>query len=149
MYSTRVYFRVIRVVYKAGEKLYNAYEEDFSNDLPNQLIRLKYCLKNEIGSITTIKQLAELLIIDSPVSSSFPDVCTACILSLTMTVTVVEAERSFSKQKIIKTYLRSSMGQERLRSLSLLSIENNEARKLNVKSIIDIFSEEKVRKKSF
>ena len=38
-------------------------------------------------------------------------------------ITVASGERSFSKLKLIKTYLRSTIAQERLNSLSLLSIE--------------------------
>jgi len=41
---------------------------------------------------------------------------------LTILVLVFLAKRSFSKLKIIKTYLRSTMSQERLNGLVLLSI---------------------------
>ena len=43
-------------------------------------------------------------------------------------VTVAEVERSFSKPSLIKNYKRSTMGQERLSHLSLLSIEQCWAR---------------------
>ena len=42
---------------------------------------------------------------------------------LTVLVTVASTERSFSKLKLIKTYLRSSMSQERLNGLAILSIK--------------------------
>ena len=45
------------------------------------------------------------------------------MMYMTVPVTVATAERSFSKLKLIKTSLRSSMTQERLRSLALLLIE--------------------------
>ena len=45
-------------------------------------------------------------------------------LFLTLPVTVASAERSFSKLKIVKTYLRSTMSQGRLASLAILSIES-------------------------
>ncbi|KAA3480784.1 zinc finger MYM-type protein 1-like [Gossypium australe] len=44
---------------------------------------------------------------------------------LTVLMTVASAERSISKLKLIKTYLRSSMSQERLNGLTILSIEND------------------------
>ncbi|GFU07553.1 hypothetical protein TNCV_2225311 [Trichonephila clavipes] len=42
---------------------------------------------------------------------------------LTVPVSTAFAEKSFSKLKLIKTYLRSTMSQERLSALSVLSIE--------------------------
>ena len=65
-----------------------------------------------------------MIIVDySAISSGFTDVVTALFLFLTLPVTVATAERSFSKLKLIKNYLRNTMGQERLSGLSLLAIE--------------------------
>lgn len=50
-----------------------------------------------------------------------------------MHVIVVSHERSFSKLKLIKNYLRSKMSQERLDSLATLCIE-----KILMADIIDI-----------
>lgn len=52
-------------------------------------------------------------------------------------MTVAKAERSFSKLKIIKNNLRSSMGQERLSALALSSIENIRAQKINFSKVIE------------
>ncbi len=46
-------------------------------------------------------------------------------LLLTLSITVASGERSFSALKLIKTYLRSTMKQERLSALALISIERN------------------------
>ena len=59
------------------------------------------------------------------------------------------AERSFSKLKSIKTYLRSIMQDDRLSGLAVLSIENAEARKLDVSKIIDDFASRKARRRRF
>ncbi len=52
--------------------------------------------------------------------TNVPDVA----IFLTIPVTVASAERSFSKLKLIKNYFRSTMSQEKLSTLSILSIEN-------------------------
>ena len=48
-------------------------------------------------------------------------------------------ERSFSKLKLIKTYLRNSLAQDKLSNLALLSIKNNILKSLNTTEITNIF----------
>jgi len=90
-----------------------------------------------------------ILLLSSDVLSSMPELGTACILFCTLPVTVATAERSFSKLKLIKSYLRSSIAQDRLDSLALISIENDAARKLNLDELVDRFAQSKARKKEF
>ena len=54
---------------------------------------------------------------------SFPNAYIAFRKLLTILVTVASAERSFSKLKLIKFYLRSTMSQEKLNGLTILLIE--------------------------
>ena len=56
---------------------------------------------------------------------------------------MASAERSFSKLKLIKTYLRSSISQERLDGLALLAIENEGAKQLNIDDLLDKFANTK------
>ena len=79
-----------------------------------------------LGEIETSKTVLDLLklIISSNIMPSVPELATACVSFATIPVTVASAERSFSKLKLIKTYLRSSISQERLDGLVLLAIEN-------------------------
>ena len=46
-------------------------------------------------------------------------------LYLTVAVFIASCERSFSKPKLIKSYLRSTMGENRLSALAILSIESD------------------------
>nr|XP_047135424.1 zinc finger MYM-type protein 1-like [Hydra vulgaris] len=63
--------------------------------------------------------------------SIFPQVCVSLRILLTLPVSTSEGERSFSKLAIIKDYLRSTMGQERLCYLMILSIESDLAINVN------------------
>ena len=68
---------------------------------------------------------------------------------LTIPVTVASGERSFSKLKLIKTYLRSTMHQQRLNNLALLSIESPICRDINFETVLKNFAEKKARKVRF
>ena len=103
-------------------------------------------MQGKIAKVNNIKQLAHMLIIENAsVSSGFDDVVTALILFLTIPVSVATAERSFSKLKIIKSYLRNSMGQTLLRGLSLLAIEASRAKSMDIAQLIDRFAQMKAR----
>ena len=54
----------------------------------------------------------------------FPNLWVALRILLTLPVSVAGSERSFSKLKIIKNYLRSTMSDGRFSSLAVLSIEH-------------------------
>ena len=76
----------------------------------------------------------------------FPNLRTALQILLTVSVSVASCERSFSKLKLIKTHLRSTMTQERLANLAILSIEKTTFESISYDDIIDQFAEKKARK---
>ena len=55
-------------------------------------------------------------------STSFADVLAACLIFLTIPVTVASAEKNFSKLKLIKNFLRNSISQERLSGIFIPNI---------------------------
>lgn len=79
----------------------------------------------------------------------YPNVCIAYRILLTIPVTVALAERNFSKLKLLKNYLRSSMSQERLNGLAMLCIEKDLLDNIELDSIIDDFASKKARKCKF
>ena len=89
--------------------------------------------------------LADMLMIKNyGLLSSFRDHYTAFLLFRTILVTVAKAERTFSKLKRIKTYLRNTMSQDKLSGLIILSIENAETQKLNIDKVVDDCSRLKI-----
>ncbi|KAL8483136.1 hypothetical protein ACS0TY_025989 [Phlomoides rotata] len=64
-------------------------------------------------------------------------------------VTVASAERNFSKLKLIKTFLRSTMSQDRLNGLAMLSIEKELAEQIDYTDVINVFAAKIVRRVVF
>ncbi|BFZ09062.1 hypothetical protein BsWGS_12101 [Bradybaena similaris] len=80
---------------------------------------------------------------------SFPNVAVALRILLTLPVSVASGDRSFSKMKLIKTYLRSTMRQQRLVGLATISIEHELAFSIDTKDLIRQFTKKKIRKGKF
>ena len=80
---------------------------------------------------------------------SFPNAYIAYRILLTISVTIASAERRFSKSKLIKSYLRSTMSQEIWSRLAILSIEKEMLRELKYKNLISNFASQKARKIDF
>jgi hypothetical protein len=134
-------------LFQQANRLVNFYKNDITADFPMQLLSFHACLKRRISQMKTVQELTKMLIIEnSCITASFGEVCTVLVLFLTIPVTVASAERSFSKLKMLKSYLRSSMGQSRLSGLAMLSIENARACHLDMKDLIDNFAQRKARK---
>lgn len=76
----------------------------------------------------------------------FPNLVIALRILLTLPVSITSGERSFSKLKLIKNYLRSTMGQDRLSDLALISIESSLCDSLDINDIIDDFANLKTRR---
>lgn len=67
-------------------------------------------------------------------------------ITLTVPMTSATAERSFSKLKTIKSYLRNTISQKRLTELATIEIENETANTLEFKNAIELFASKKSRK---
>ena len=111
-------------------------------DLFSELKFLKEVLQiNENSPINVLNYIKRL--------ESFPNVCIVFRILLTIPVKVASVERSFSKLKLIKYYLRSTMSQERLSGLAILSIEKEMLAELKCKNLISNFATQKSRKINF
>ena len=126
--------------------------EEYNDDLnsmffPSEMLSFRKVMSDEINSANDIKDLAISLICGpSSLTASLQGVVDAYILFLTLPVTSATNERTFSKLKLIKSYSRSVMSQNRLSGLALLSIEKETASKVDLDKLIDTFASVNIRR---
>ena len=84
------------------------------------MLSIKTLFREKIAHLKSAKEMASFWIVkNASLATTYLDVCTAYMMYMTVLVTVATAERSFSKLKLIKNFLQSSMSQERLRGLAI------------------------------
>ncbi|XP_065651249.1 uncharacterized protein LOC136079439 [Hydra vulgaris] len=104
-------------------------------EFKNELSILKYILEDNYTIIQNFQ-----FILERNLEELYSNVCIVYRIILTIPITVAHCERSFSKLKSIENYLRSTMSQEKLSGLAILSIENAAARTIDYNDIIDEFA---------
>jgi hypothetical protein len=112
------------------------------NDLISELKVLQMTLPDKQMSAMDIFEFVREV-------DSYANVVIAYRILFTMPVTVASAERSFSKLKLLKNYLRSVMSQERLNGLATLCIEKQLLDDIDIDSIINDFASRSVRRNIF
>ncbi|XP_058733323.1 uncharacterized protein LOC131604926 [Vicia villosa] len=120
------------------------YNEQFDidgNEFFEELKLLRGMLSEEIIKPTDILLFSKGL-------DCFPNTVIAYRILLTIPVTIASAERSFSKLKLLKTYLRSTMSQERLNRLTLIAVENDILEMIKYEDLVDEFASKSVRRKA-
>lgn len=73
----------------------------------------------------------------------FPNLYKLFQVAITIPISSSTCERSFSAMRRIKTWLRTSMLQERFNNTSMLYIEKNLTKCINTDTVIDIFAKKK------
>lgn len=127
-------------------ELCKTYNEDLEDNFIEECLHFKHIYLCENKENTSAAELSLRAIIDSKIESTFPNVATALRIFLSIAATNCSGERSFSTLKRIKSYLRSSLGQEKLNNLSILSIESDLLNNLDTCDVINQFAREKARK---
>lgn len=122
------------------------YDTDINGqDLFAEIADCKMLLRtrNEVQPETPLSLLNFIVLYGEDV---FPNLRISLQILLTIAVSISSCERSFSKLKLILSYLWASMGQDRLSNLALLSIERETLDKINFDDVIDKFATAKSRK---
>jgi hypothetical protein len=125
-------------------KFANTFSHDGSSnvavhDLISELKILKCTLPN--GALSAMEIFEHIRDVDC-----YPNAFIAYHILFTVSITVASAERSFSKLKLLKNYLRSPMSQEKLNGLATLCIEKKLLDEIDINSIIDVFVSKNVRR---
>ena len=93
-------------------------------DLDNDLLSMESTLANRTLKNTEMTTLGDVYRELLPLKAAFSTLIKAIQIALTICVSTAQCERSFSSLKRIKTYLRSTMTEQHLTDLAILSIEN-------------------------
>ena len=101
------------------------------HELYAELIIIQELLQGSMGPLDILKFLKK--------RPFYPNAIIAYRILLTIPVTVASAERSFSKLKLLKSYLRSTMTQKRLNGLATIALEIDVLEKINYEDIIEAF----------
>ena len=140
---------IVTYAHQFSETFNDVEEEEMLPEVKRLRRHLKASgIKLDIAAAWTSLKMLQF-IIEMDFRESLPNVTEALKLFLTICVSVASCERSFSKLKLIKSYLRSTMSQSRLTSLAIISVENEIPKHVNFDELIKRFAEVKARKKAF
>ncbi|KAM3413361.1 hypothetical protein ACQJBY_004503 [Aegilops geniculata] len=128
-------------------KFSNTYSHGSSSDVNlddfcSELRVLQMTLPNRLMSADEIFDFVRA-------ADCYQNVSIAYRILLTVHVTVASAERSFSKLKLLKNYLRSTMSQERLNGLAMCCIEKDMLDNIDLDTIISDFASKNARRCRF
>lgn len=110
------------------------------NNLEKFLRFNKYCDIDSLDLFSELKVLSYIKTLDS-----FPNIYIAYRMLLTIPIPGATVERSFSKLKLFRSYLRSTMLQDRFNVLAILSIESEMLELFDHKILINNFVVKKLK----
>ncbi|CAJ0943560.1 unnamed protein product [Ranitomeya imitator] len=147
-YLQVVFAPILKMTTISEENLVASTEEliaAYPQDLTSLLSELQHLRKVYEATFTDNMGPLDLLnaIYKFELQGIFGEVCIALRIFITLPLSVAEGERAFSKLSLVKNYLRSTMTEQRLNSLALLSIEHELTRRLNFKDLITDFAKQK------
>ena len=121
----------------------------YSSDIDEEFVDEAYQFFHFLSGDTSSPEEKLRIIRSQNIVHTFPNIDIALQILLTMPISNCSSERSFSVLKRIKNRLRSTVKQENLASLSLLSIESDLTSTLDFEDVINVFASKKARKRPF
>uniref|UniRef100_A0A8C4F7V8 HAT C-terminal dimerisation domain-containing protein n=1 Tax=Dicentrarchus labrax TaxID=13489 RepID=A0A8C4F7V8_DICLA len=117
---------------------YDSNIEDLKHEL-HQSRRVLDRKKGEKESPTTLMEFTQFL---KPYEDVFYELFRLCKIAVVLPVSSASCEQIFSSLRLIKTYLRSTMTEKRLSSLTVLSIESKRTEALDLDTFVKRFAEQ-------
>ena len=114
----------------------NFYDEIQSKQLFDNIIDTRVLFHDKEVPKAPKDVLKKLATYDNDVR---PNLTVAIRILITLATSIASCERRFSKLKLIESYLRSTMCQDRLNSLVMMSVESDVLDKIDLNNVIDIF----------
>ncbi|VVC30442.1 Ribonuclease H-like domain,HAT, C-terminal dimerisation domain [Cinara cedri] len=133
----------------AANYLVSIYPNDLESSLGNEFIQFSSFVKIYVETRKDNEQWEIFLyriIVENNLQCTFPNIEVVLRIYLVLMVSNCSGERSFSKMKLIKNRLRTSMTQSRLSTLALLSVESDILRALDFSQVVEKFAATKSRK---
>ena len=132
----------------ATSALVNVYPHDLSPNFPMEFRQCLCWVKEQVhpDDATGSAQSIFKLLHTTGVHSAFPDSEIALRMYLSLMSTNCTGKRSFSQLERIKDVKRSTMSQQRLGMLALLSIESDLLHNVDIHKVVDEFAVAKARK---
>ena len=144
-------------VISVPDKIVEAYSRDVNikklerqlQMLPDLVSAYKTSLHVRLLKITSVRTICDMLQSVPIAQEMFCEVHKLIRIYLTIPVTTATAERSFSALRRVKTYLRSTMSEERLNNAMLLHVHKDVSSNIDILKIAEMFVSVNSRRQGF
>ena len=136
---------------QAAELLVHTYKNDLEELLANELVQFASLLRTPVVKQTWYTDASKelnmfRLLVKQGLAPTFPNVEITLRIYLCLMVSNCSGEHTFSRLKLMKNELRSTMAQKRMNVLSLMSIESDILRKIAFTCVVEEFALRKSHK---
>ena len=128
------------------EQFANTYKHILPMGLTNNIEAEIVTVKAVVADLKKCNTVLDLFDTLNRTPASFPCLMTMIKIVLTIPISTASVERFFSTLKLVKTHIRTAMGDERLSNLMLMATEPTFVKNVDLESLVDMFAEKKPRR---
>ena len=116
----------------------NALVNNYNFDKDTVALEATLALKTLSGK--ELHYTSDVLLALQPLKEAFPNLFKVIKIAMTISVSTAQCERTFSTLKLLKTYLRSTISEDRLSDLAVLAVEKEISTKINLDEVVTQFA---------